>query len=110
MTEEKDMVNHPFHYQNSCSLECIEVMRIIFGDERVRHNCLVTAFKYMWRYKNKNGDEDIRKARWYLNYADKLISLAISEQKPALEENNSLDEDLKLWHRLDEYLRKIEEN
>ena len=24
-------------------------------------------FQYMWRYKNKNGVEDLKKADWYLN-------------------------------------------
>jgi hypothetical protein len=28
------------------------------------------VFKYLWRYKDKNGIEDLRKANWYL---DRLI-------------------------------------
>lgn len=63
-----DNVNHPSHYENSCSLECIEVMRLAFGKKAVYDFCLCNAFKYMWRYKNKNGIEDLNKADWYLCY------------------------------------------
>jgi len=28
--------------------------------------------KYLWRYKYKNGSEDLKKAQWYLN---KLIEV-----------------------------------
>ena len=61
-------VEHPQHYSGSCSLECIDVMRVIFGSTEVRNFCLCNAFKYIWRYKNKNGEEDLNKARWYLDY------------------------------------------
>lgn len=27
----------------------------------------------MWRYKNKNGEEDLKKADWYLSYISKDI-------------------------------------
>lgn len=63
-----DNVNHPKHYEGHTSLECIEVMKVIFGDKAVYDFCLCNSFKYLWRYKNKNGEEDIKKARWYLNY------------------------------------------
>ena len=63
-----DNVNKPKHYSGSTSLDCIECMIVAFGEEAVYHFCLCNAFKYLWRYKNKNGAEDIDKARWYLNY------------------------------------------
>lgn len=63
-----DNVNHPSHYENSCSLECIEVMRLTYGKRAVYDFCLCNAFKYMWRFKNKNGKEDLDKAGWYLSY------------------------------------------
>lgn len=61
-----DNVN-PSHYKG-CSLECIEVMRLTFGKQATYDFCLCNAFKYMWRYKNKNGIEDLEKAKWYLDY------------------------------------------
>lgn len=67
-----DNVNHPKHYEGYTSLECIEVMQLVFGEEAVRNFCLCNAFKYLWRYKNKNGVEDIQKAGWYLDHVKKI--------------------------------------
>lgn len=68
----EDPVNHPKHYADTCSLECIDVMLISFGKEAVINFCMCNAFKYMWRFKNKNGQEDLQKAKWYLNKAEDL--------------------------------------
>lgn len=71
-----DSVNHPPHYENSCSFECIEVMEAMFGTERLVTFCFMNAFKYLWRFKNKNGSEDIKKAQWYLEKAHQCINEA----------------------------------
>ena len=63
----EDVVNHPSYYAKSCSMECIDAMEITFGIEAVIHYCKGNAFKYLWRYKNKNGLEDLEKALWYCN-------------------------------------------
>ena len=63
-----DNVNHPSHYEGNTSLECIDCMKVSMGRNAVLNFCLCNAFKYLWRYKNKNGAEDINKAKWYLNY------------------------------------------
>lgn len=65
-----DNINHPKHYEGHTSLECIDVMELAFGAEAVVHFCLCNAFKYLWRYKHKNGLEDVRKAKWYLKRID----------------------------------------
>ena len=70
MSKEVDNVNHPSHYEGNTSLECIECMRVAFGAKAVYDFCLCNAFKYLWRYKNKNGAEDIDKAKWYLSYVE----------------------------------------
>lgn len=70
----QDNVNHPRHYENTCSLECIEVMRLTYGKRAVYDFCLCNAFKYMWRFKNKNGKEDLEKANWYLSYVEKNLN------------------------------------
>lgn len=64
----EDVVNHPSHYAEGCSLECIQVMEMIFGTQNVAVYSLINAFKYMWRWKNKNGQEDLKKAEWYLKH------------------------------------------
>ena len=71
---EKDIVNHPNHYANTCSLECIEVMEIIYGRRELFDYCKINAFKYIWRYKNKNGNEDLEKANWYCNKSIVLLN------------------------------------
>lgn len=57
---ETDMVNHPPHYRHSSGIECIEVVRHCSND-------MGAAIQYIWRYEHKNGHEDLKKARWYLN-------------------------------------------
>ena len=66
-TKAKDNIN-PDHYKNSCSLECIEAMEMAFGITAVFTFCKCNAWKYIWRWKNKNGKEDLKKAKWYLDY------------------------------------------
>lgn len=61
-----DPVNRPAHY-TSGGIECIDAMTAAFGAEAVKDFCLCNAFKYLWRHRNKNGVEDLKKARWYLN-------------------------------------------
>lgn len=61
-----DPVNRPAHY-TSGGIECIDAMAAAFGDEAVKDFCLCNCFKYLWRHRNKNGVEDLKKARWYLN-------------------------------------------
>ncbi len=71
-------VDHPSHY-NQGKFECIDVMLEVYGVETVKAFCLLNAFKYLWRCNDKNGDEDVEKARWYL---DKYLDL-VAEQKEA---------------------------
>ena len=69
----KDNIN-PDHYKNQTSLECIEAMELMFGEDAILKFCLCNAYKYIWRYKNKNGQTDLKKARWYLNRAFNIIT------------------------------------
>lgn len=70
-----DNVNHPGHYESG-KFECIEVMEETQGTEAVLDFCICNAFKYLYRHKRKNGLEDIKKARWYL---DKYIEIVQRE-------------------------------
>ena len=72
-----DMVNHPSHYCTG-SFECIDVMVETQGIEAVKNFCLCNAFKYLYRHNGKNGIEDIKKSKWYL---DKYIELNEKEAK-----------------------------
>lgn len=79
--EQPDMVNHPDHYESG-KFECIDVMIETQGVEAVMNFCICNAFKYLYRHKNKNGVEDLRKARWYI---DKYIELWEGQQVGAVE-------------------------
>lgn len=72
LTEAVDMVNHPTYYTKK-SIECIDAMIETQGVETVKSFCVCNAFKYLWRHNEKNGDEDIKKASWYLNKAVELM-------------------------------------
>lgn len=85
-----DPVNHPSHYCKPGQLECIEKMEAAFGIEAVKRFCLLNAFKYVERCRDKdNFHQDIEKAIWYLkrlaSYIDDKeveawISLGFSER------------------------------
>jgi hypothetical protein len=66
-----DNINHPSHYTQG-KIECIDAIeestKGLLGISAV---CVANVIKYIWRYKFKNGIEDLKKARWYL---DKLIN------------------------------------
>lgn len=66
-----DHVNHPNHYCQG-GVECIDAMEAAFSKQTVADFCICNAFKYIFRCKNKNGLEDVKKARWYL---DKYLKL-----------------------------------
>ena len=61
-----DNINHPAHYESG-NYECIDVMAETQGIDAVKKFCVCNAFKYIYRHQRKNGDEDIKKAAWYLN-------------------------------------------
>lgn len=61
-----DPVN-PSHYKQEGQMECIDEMILLFGKEAVKHFCLCNAWKYRYRSNQKNGDEDLKKAAWYVH-------------------------------------------
>ena len=65
-----DMVNHPPHY-NQSGVECIDALRAATG-EGFEYYLQGNVMKYLWRYRYKNGLEDLEKAQWYLS---KLIEI-----------------------------------
>ena len=65
-----DMVNSPKHY-NESGIECIDALQAMLGDGFEAY-LQGNIAKYLWRYKYKNGTEDLKKAQWYLS---KLIEV-----------------------------------
>ena len=69
-------VNHPKHYSLCIHCECgknIECLDIVKNLPFVDGNII----KYVWRWRQKNGIEDLHKAKFYLN---ELIK-SVQEQK-----------------------------
>ena len=66
----KDMVNHPPDY-NQKNVECIDAIESA-TDSGFEYYLQGNIIKYLWRYRYKNGLQDLKKASWYLN---KLIEI-----------------------------------
>lgn len=60
------MVLHPPHYLQG-AIECIDAIEAALGEEGFRSFCVGNILRYSWRYKHKNGVEDLRKANFYMN-------------------------------------------
>lgn len=73
----KDNVNHPIHYTQG-GIECIDALASatinLTGIEAI---CTANAIKYLWRWKQKNGIEDLKKAVWYIN---RLVDYQLKQQ------------------------------
>ena len=78
-TAKHDVVNHPSHYETG-KFECFDVMREAFGDEAVKNFCICNAFKYLYRHQRKNGIEDIRKAKWYIDHFLEIVDEGLSNE------------------------------
>jgi hypothetical protein len=61
----KDMVNHPPHY-NQKSVECIDAIESA-TDNGFEYYLQGNIIKYLWRYRYKNGLQDLKKASSSLN-------------------------------------------
>ena len=59
-----DSVNRPAHYNNG-PVECIEAIESMLTSEEYIGYLRGNSLKYRWRFRYKNGIEELRKARWY---------------------------------------------
>lgn len=67
MNKKVDMVNHPPHYTVG-GIECIDAIKAATtGLSGFEAYLTGTVIKYIWRWNHKNGEEDLRKAIWYIN-------------------------------------------
>ena len=60
--EESDMVNHPPHY-NQKGIECIDAIQAA-TDTGFEYYLQGNIMKYLWRYRYKDGSQDLKKAHW----------------------------------------------
>ena len=73
------MVSHPSHYQSKSGLEVIDVIAAFTeGLEGIEAVDTGNAIKYICRWKDKNGIQDLEKAMWYIQH---LIDHLIKEDE-----------------------------
>lgn len=81
---ENEKINHPAHYCQG-GIECIDAIEAattnLTGIEAV---CTANVIKYIWRWKEKNGAEDLRKAEWYLKRLTKIVENKETFKKPGV--------------------------
>ena len=72
-----DAVQHPSHYTQG-GIECIDAIRASMTADGFCDYCKGNIIKYIWRWRDKGGVEDLRKASVYLNW---LINAADEKEK-----------------------------
>ena len=72
-----DAVQHPSHYTQG-GVECIDAIRASMNADGFCDYCKGNIIKYIWRWRDKGGVEDLRKASVYLNW---LINAADEKEK-----------------------------
>lgn len=67
----QDNVNHPSHYTQG-KYEVIDIIEdATINLTGIKAVCVANVLKYILRFQYKNGIEDLKKAKWYL---DRLIN------------------------------------
>jgi hypothetical protein len=62
----KDNIN-PSHYKKG-KVECIDALEAATVNKTgLQAVCTANVIKYLWRFEEKGGLEDLKKAQWYLN-------------------------------------------
>ena len=64
-TSTPDPVNHPNHYEMVGPFESFDIIVESLGIEGARYFCQGNIIKYQVRYREKNGEEDLKKRHWY---------------------------------------------
>ena len=62
-----DAVQHPSHYTQG-GIECIEAIKASMTADGFCDYCKGNILKYIWRWRDKGGVEDLRKASVYLDW------------------------------------------
>ena len=73
MEHNTDMVNHPAHYTQG-GVECIDALKAAtVGLTGIEAVCTANAIKYLWRWKQKGGIQDLDKAIWYIRRLEEEV-------------------------------------
>lgn len=84
-----DNVNHPNHYQNIAGVEAIDILNDVVKDLPGKQAAMLwNTLKYLLRFQKKNGVEDLKKARNYLDYLINDIE-AVHDAAKNIQENTN---------------------
>ena len=98
-----DPVNNPAHYADSFGgIQCIDAIETSMSTEEFKGFLKGNVQKYVWRYSQKNGAEDLKKAKWYL---ERLIKLREFEEAMAKATEETTKETLGVNYDPDDYLK-----
>jgi hypothetical protein len=98
-----DPINNPAHYaDNFGGIQCIDAIETSMSTEEFKGFLKGNVQKYVWRYSQKNGAEDLKKAKWYL---ERLISLREYEEAMAKATEETTKEVLGVNYDPDDYLK-----
>lgn len=70
--DEYNNVDRPQHYADK-EIEVIDYIRDTLTRDQFEGYCIGNVLKYISRYRNKNGLEDLEKARVYLGWTLELF-------------------------------------
>ena len=94
------MVSHPSHYQSKSGLEVIDVIAAFTeGLEGIEAVDTGNAIKYICRWKDKNGLQDLEKAMWYIQHLidhlikkdeEKRVELTLEKYREYVYENKEV--------------------
>lgn len=64
-----DNIKQPDHYKlDGLNIESIDVIKAVLGKDGFKSFCIGNCLKYLIRAEKKNGEEDYRKCRVYLDW------------------------------------------
>lgn len=67
-----DAINHPSHYTQG-GIECIDAIKASMSTIEYQGYCKANCIKYLWRWRDKGGVQDLKKARVYLDWLIKTV-------------------------------------
>lgn len=83
-----DPVNHPNHYEMVGPFESFDIIVESLGIDGARQFCQGNIIKYQTRYKEKNGEEDLKKRHWYSRMDQMLAKCKTIEDYYKLKESD----------------------
>ena len=84
-----DPVNSPRHYADSFGgIQCIEAIETSMSMEEFKGFLKGNVQKYVWRYSQKNGSEDLKKAKWYLERLITIVAMGEAMAKETIRDNS----------------------